>query len=128
MATYVPYTPTSLIGKALFNFDGISGKQNYKYSGPVTISVSDAFTYAQYSAHPSSISPYIYTNLSSGGVGWNVTHHDNINLITSTYSNFINCNFNSVVNASGYDPIEVGLNSDINISMIYRPDLGRILV
>ena len=42
-AAYVPFTPTRLIEKAMFNFDAF-GIADYKLTGTVGVSVSDAFT------------------------------------------------------------------------------------
>ena len=122
-ATYVPYAPAGLIEKAMFNFDafGIAG---YKLTGTVGVSVSDAFTATQYHANPSSIASDIYTSLESGSTNWTSTQLNNINLVLSTYSNFINLGFSPVVNESGFTPLAVGSASNINISLIYRTDLG----
>lgn len=121
-ATYLPHTPAGLIEKALFNFDAF-GIANYKFAGTVGISVSDAFTAAQYHANPSLLSSDIYTSLASGNANWTTTQLDNINLVTSTYSNFIHLGFSPVVNESGFTPSAVGAASNINISLIYRTDL-----
>ena len=44
MATYISYTPSTLIEKAMFNFD-VAGLSNFKYSGTIYVSVSDGFSY-----------------------------------------------------------------------------------
>jgi len=122
-ATYVPFTPTRLIEIAMFNFDAF-GISDYKLTGTVGVSVSDAFTAAQYHASPSTISSDIYTSLASGSAAWTTTQLNNINLVTSIYSNFINLGFSPVVNESGFTPSAVGPASNINISLIYRTDLS----
>ena len=121
MATYVLYTPTTLVAKALFNFD-VFGIDNFKIEGPVKVSVSDSFTFAQLAASFPTISEDIYTSLSSGKTSWTAEQLDNINLTTETYASFINLAFAPVVNSSGLTPESVGNASDINISLIYRRD------
>ena len=122
MATVVSYTPTSVISNALFNFDAFN-IANFKLTGTVNISVSDSFTYAQYRLLYLTLSSNIYTSLNTGSINWTQAQQDNINLITSTYSKFINLNLSSVVNDSGNTPTVVANTSDINISFIYRTDL-----
>ena len=39
VATYIPYTPTTVIAKAMFNFDAF-GIADYKLTGTVNVSVS----------------------------------------------------------------------------------------
>ena len=121
MAIFIPYTPTSLIAKALFNFDAF-GSGNFKLTGTVNVSVSDSFTYAQYLTAFPAISEDVYTSLSSGNGNWTAAQLANVNLITTTYSSFINLKFGSVANDSGLSPANVGFASDINISLIYRRD------
>lgn len=121
MASFIPYTPTSLIAKALFNFDAF-GSANFKLAGTVNVSVSDSFTYAQYLGAFPVISEDVYTSLSSGNGNWTAAQIANVSLITATYSNFINLKFGSVANDSGLSPANVGFASDINISLIYRRD------
>jgi len=121
MATYVSYTPTGVIEKALFNLDAF-GMANYKLSGTVGVSVSDSFTRAQYASSSPQISENIYTSLSSGSGDWTAAQLANIDLVTARYSSFINLRFSPVVDKSGSTPAQVGSASDINISLIYRPD------
>ena len=121
MATYVPYTPTSIVEKALFNLD-VFGMSNYKISGTVGMSVSDSFTRAQYESSSPSISEDIYTSLTSGSGAWTPTQLANIDLLTARFSSFINLHFSPVVDKSGSTPAQVGNTSDINISLIYRTD------
>lgn len=120
MAAVVSYTPTTLIAKALFNFDAF-GIDNFRLSGNVSVSVSDSFTQSQYLIYFPSISSDIYTSLASGNVDW-TTQLVNIKLITDTYSNFINLAFSPVTDYSGHTPAYAGTLSDINISLIYRTD------
>jgi hypothetical protein len=89
MANYVSYSPTSVVAKAMFNFD-VYGITNYRFSGTVNVSVSDSFTYLNYLQAYPLISSDDYTQLSSGSNAWTTTQLSNINLITSTYSQFIN--------------------------------------
>jgi len=122
LASTVPFGPKTTIEKALFNFDA-AGINNFKLSGTVLVSVSDAFTYAQYQTAPNKISRDIYTSLSSGSANWTDSQLANINLITSTYHNFIALDFSPVTNYSGYVPSDLAQLSNINISLIYRTDL-----
>jgi len=121
MATYVSYTPTGVIEKALFNLDAF-GMSNFKLAGTVGVSVSDSFTRAQYESSSPRISEDIYTSLNSGGGDWSAAQLANIDLVTARYSSFINLGFSPVVDKSGATPAQVGSTSDINISLIYRPD------
>ena len=122
MASTIPFSPKTTIEKALFNFDAV-GIRNFKLSGTVLVSVSDAFTYTQYLASHSTISTDIYTSLSSGNANWTENQLANIDLITSTYHNFIALDFSSVLNQSGSTPSNLPQPADINISLIYRPDV-----
>ena len=119
MAAYVSFTPTTAISAALFNFD-VYGLGNYRYAGPVTLSVSDSFTYFQWTE---TTSPDIYTSQASGNGQWTSTMRDNVALIAATYTNFINLEFSALADYSGRTPASVGVASDINISLVYRPDL-----
>ena len=121
MAIFTLYAPTGLIAKALFNFDAF-GSDDFKLTGTVNVSVSDSFTYAQYLSAFPAISEDVYTSLSSGNGNWTAAQLANVNLITATYSNFINLKFGAVANNSGLSPANVGFASDINISLIYRRD------
>ena len=42
MSTFLTYSPTSIVAKAMFNFDAF-GVANFKVSGIVRVSVSDDF-------------------------------------------------------------------------------------
>lgn len=121
MATYVAYTPTSVIGAALFNLDAF-GMPNYRVSGTVGVSVSDSFTEAQYLSSATPLSEDVYTSRSSGGASWTLAQLANIDAITAAYSRFIGLSFSPVADYSGSTPAAVATKSDINISLIYRPD------
>jgi len=121
MATYVPYTPTGVIERALFNLPPF-GMANYRISGTVTVSVSDSFTRAQYESSSPQISEDIYTSLSSGKGEWAPAQLANIDLVMARFSSFIDLKFLPVVDKSGSTPAQVGSASDINISLIYRTD------
>jgi len=122
MATIIDYSPSGIIDHALFNFDEISGINNFKLSGTVNVSVSDSFTYANYLQ--SGISSNIYTSASSGAAHWTATQLANIQTIIDTYAQFINVSFNKVINDSGLNPAQAANTSDINISLINRPTLA----
>ena len=128
MASIVAFAPTGVIDKALFNFDAMGGSlSDFKLSGTINVSVSDAFTYANYLASVNlgiPISASAYTSLTSGAANWSATQLSNIQTILTSYSAFANVHFAGVVNDSGYTPANVGTSSDINISMIYRTDLA----
>jgi len=121
MATYLPYTPTSVIEKALFNLDAF-GMANYRMSGTVNVSVSDAFTKAQYASSSPRISGDIYTAFASGSAGWTAAQLANIDSVMARFSSFIDLKLSPVVDKSGSTPAQVGSASDINISLIYRTD------
>lgn len=121
MASYVAYTPTSVIGTALFNLDAF-GMPNYRFSGTVGVSVSDSFTEAQYLSSATPLSEDVYTSLSSGNTAWTTAQLANIDAITAIYSRFIALRFSPVADYSGSTPTIVATKSDINISFIYRPD------
>ena len=123
MAVTEPFTPTGTIAKALFNFDAF-GIADYRLTGTINVSVSDAFTIGQYLQGYPVMSNQIYTSLTSGSGNWNASQLANINTITGAYANFANLNITTVVNYSGYSPAQVGAASDINISLIYRTDLA----
>ena len=122
MATIVNFYPFGVAANALFNFDEISKINNFRLSGIVTVSVSDAFTRTNY--NQSGISSDIYTAASSGATNWSTTQIANIQLILDTYSQFANISFSKVVNYSGMTPDKVGNLSDINLSLITRPTLS----
>ncbi|MFA6310408.1 MAG: hypothetical protein WCV99_22045, partial [Sterolibacterium sp.] len=121
MATYVAYTPTGVIGKALFNMDAF-GLANYKVSGTVRVSVSDSYTESQYVALSASLADGVYTALGSGNGAWTPAQLANIDAVTAAYSSFIDLQFLPVADYSGSTPGAVASNTDIDISLIYRPD------
>ncbi len=123
MAVTEQFTPTGTIARALFNFDAF-GIANYRLTGTINVSVSDAFTIGQYLQGYPVMSNQIHTSLSSGNGNWNAGQLSNINTITGAYANFANLNFSTVLNYSGFTPAQVGASSDINISLIYRTDLA----
>jgi serralysin len=118
MASYIAYNPTSLMGRAFFNFDEF-GVANFKYAGVVQVSVSDSFTYAQ--AHASAYSESVYTVSSFGRTGWSATQLTNINALLGTFQAFAGLKFSAVTNYTGYTPAQVGGLSDINISLVSQP-------
>lgn len=119
MASIVNFYPFGVATNALFNFDDISDIPNFKLSGIVKVSVSDAFTKTNYTQ--SIVSPEVVTSTSSGYTNWSTTQLANIQSILDTYTQFANVTFSKVINASGYTPAQVGTASDINISFITRP-------
>ena len=122
MASIVRFDPLSIAAKALFNFDDIADSANFKLSGPVSFSVSDAFTKSSYSQF--SFSPDVYTSAASGATNWTATQLANIQSTLDTYSQFINLSFSKVNNYLGLNPAQVGERADINLSLINRSDLS----
>lgn len=122
IAAVVAFNPVTTIEKALFNFDSM-GVQNFKLSGTVAVSVSDAFTYVNYAANPSLISKDVYTSLTSGATNWTAEQLANINQITTDFHNFIALDFSPVINFTGSTPSDIASQTNINISIIYRRDL-----
>jgi Ca2+-binding RTX toxin-like protein len=133
MATYISYTPTTVISKAMFNFDAF-GWPNYKLDGTVRVSVSDTFSFADY-LNPSYSLFYsgLYTSRSNEVV-WTTQMTNNIKDVIGIYSQFANIAFewkgDYDTNPPGSDstpnPEDVGRAnlSDININWIYRSDVG----
>lgn len=129
MAIYVPFTPTTAIGRAMFNFD-MFGKTNYKIVGLVRVSVSDNFSYSDYlSTNYSTFYSALYTG-GSGEVPWTSSMLDGVKSALYTFSQFINLQFDwkGDYDYVGSDPTanpeDVGRSavSDINISWINRTD------
>lgn len=130
MATYISYTPSSIIAKAMFNFDGM-GWYNFKLSGKIRVSVSDMFSYADYLDHK--FDSYLFTNpyLSSSEMYWDSDAYANINSLLKNISEYAAISFSEVKDYdymgsydSTVDPENVGSAnvSDINISWVYRSD------
>ena len=123
MAIILSYTPTSIIDKALFNFD-VAGIANFRLYGNVVVSISQPFMLSQY------LSGYGYSSYTWSpdvpSIFWNSTQVVNINSMLAMYSNFINLSFSTVYDYTSYSPLGVGIytNSDINITLIYRTDLN----
>ncbi len=129
MATYISYTPTTVIAKAMFNFD-VFGWVNYKLNGIVRVSVSDSFSSADYlSPNYSDFYSGLYTSGSNEMV-WTTQMINNIGAIFGIYSQFANITFewkgdyDTIGSDSTANPEDVGRAnvSDININWIYRPD------
>jgi Ca2+-binding RTX toxin-like protein len=113
----------------LFNFD-VYGYSNFKLSGLITISVSDSFSYSNYSTRLISNSS-IWT--ASPEYSWNTTQINDIQAIAGIFSSFANLNFSTVTNydytasSSLATPRDVGNQSNINISIVNRPDISSLL-
>ena len=129
MAIYVPYTPTTAIGRAMFNFD-MFGIANYKITGLVRVSVSDAFSYSDYlSPSYSNFHSALYTS-GSDEVPWTPDMLNGLKSVLDAYSQFINLKFDwkGKYDFIGSDPTanpeDVGRAavSDINISWLRRTD------
>lgn len=131
MAKIVQYSPQGLFDKALFNFD-LSGSpySNFKLSGLVTISVSDSFSYADYS---SGRTDNFYSWTSRPETQWTGVQISDIEAVAAIYSNFAGIQFSKVVdydstpNSSIATPRDVGTLSNINISLVYRTDISNVL-
>ena len=80
MADFLAYSPDTIIARAMFNFDAFNAT-NFILSGPITVTVSDSFTKAQYDASKGNLSSDVYTNAASGAGGWTAAQLDNINAI-----------------------------------------------
>lgn len=125
MATYIIYTPNTLIEKAMFNFD-VAGLLNFKYSGTIYVSVSDGFSNVDYSFGLVNSTDYTTTPYSNE-IYWSPEVINNIQGTLSILSSFANLPFSSVTNyeTSGSfgqysiaSPADVGILSDINISFM----------
>ena len=130
MATYVAYTPTTVIAKAMFNFDAF-GLSNFKLDGTVRISVSDSFSRADYLDPAYTFYEGLYTSASSEVV-WTTQMTGNLQEIAELYSQFADIAFawtgDYDATPPGPDatpnPEDVGRAglSDINVNWIYRSD------
>ncbi len=133
MATFSNYSPVSLIGKAMFNFDAF-GMVNYRLSGTVRVSTSDNFSYDDYlSIGYSSFYASLYTSAQfNGEFNWSTDRTANLQEILSIYRQFANINFawqgdyDSAGTDTSINPEDVGRAnvSDINITWTYRTDAG----
>jgi Ca2+-binding RTX toxin-like protein len=133
MSTYVNYTPSSAISRAMFNFDVYSGWQNFKTSGIVRVSVSDSFSYWDYlsPAYSDFYSALYFNRTSSGEVDWDEVMVTSVREVLSIYNQFANINlqwvgdFDTGVDGSP-NPEDVGFTgqSDINIAWINRSSVG----
>lgn len=113
----------------MFNFD-MFGIANYKISGLVRVSVSDAFNYSDYLSRNYS---FFYSALHTNDeVPWTPSMLDGIQSVLATYSQFINLQFDwkgdydFIGSDTTANPEDVGRAavSDINISWINRPDVN----
>ena len=130
MAVYASYTPTGVIAQAMYNFDAF-GFTNFRYDGTVRVSVSDAFTYADYLNSGQQLYQGLYTTGSNEFV-WTAQMTSNLQDILSIFSQFAGVTFTFVgdfdASPPGSDatpnPADVGGAglSDINLSWIYRSD------
>lgn len=132
MAIYIDYFPASSIAKAMFNFDAF-GVSNFRYSGTITVSTSDNFSYGDYlSISYSDFYGALYTSSSfSGESPWSGQTSANIQEILGIYRQFANINFawqgdyDVIGTDSTVNPEDLGRArvSDINITWTYRPDV-----
>ena len=113
----------------MFNFDAF-GWQNYKLTGTVRVSVSDAFSFSDYlSPSYSRLNALLYTN-TSNEVPWSSQMIDGVKGVLSTYSQFVNLQFDfkGDYDYIGFDntpnPEDLGRAdlTDINITWINRTD------
>ncbi|MEI6702857.1 MAG: hypothetical protein WCL71_04890 [Deltaproteobacteria bacterium] len=135
MATYVTYNPTTIIGKAMFNFD-MYGISNFKLDGVVRVSVSDAFSYTDwYNSDPRFYKGLYYNTTGSNEVAWTTGQTGqtgNIEIVLDVYSQFAHittfpgvADYDTTNGVSIANPADVGrLNvSDINITWLSRSDV-----
>ena len=136
MASFVSYTATTTIGRALFNFDAM-GARNYVVRGQIRVSVSDSFTATDHAS--ADFYPDIYTN---GGaeVNWsavlqqNETRLSNIEQTLGIITQFASIDFawqgdiDSIATNTVVNPAEVAAanRSDFNISLITRNDIDWV--
>lgn len=131
MAVPVSYSPQSVIARAMFNFD-VFGGENFRLDGTVRVSVSDAFTSADYASTAYS---YFYTDLWTRGsaeVYWTPTQLENIGEVLDIYARYADINFQwsgdfdafSGGSDTTVNPEDVGRlgRSDINLTLINRRD------
>ena len=123
MATYETYSPGSFITRALFNFEAF-GSSNFLLLGPISVSISDSFTLLDFQKQTVSIAAEVYTSGTIAPGGWNASTISNVDAILQIYQNFIPVVFGRTADKTGLNPAQVGSTSDINISLIDRPDLA----
>lgn len=131
MAIYVNYTPTSIIGKAMFNFD-VYGIANFKYSGVIRVSTSDSFIYNDWYYDTST--PKLYWGIvnNNAETTWFASDLTYIKETLDTYSQFANLTFSAVTDydrtntSTIANPEDVGIASlsDINIATVTRYDVA----
>lgn len=125
MASYVSYTPISMIGKAMFNFDA-AGIPNFKLDGTVRVSVSDGFNFSDWASNPSGFNLMLIGGFAPGAneVDWTSQIIGNIQSILEIYSRFASISFAPVtdydqtVSSQIATPEDAGRAdiSDINIT------------
>src|SRR5688572_24256721 len=89
MATYGQYTPTSLIAKAMFNFDAFSsfGFSNFTLNGTVRVSVSDGFSNSDFNgASYSDFDSDLWT--ASSEMAWTAQMTANVQEVLGIYAQF----------------------------------------
>lgn len=130
MATFVSYSPTTTLTRALFNFDAM-GATNYILNGPIRVSVSDSFTASEQAT--ADFYSEIYTN-ATADVPWTATMLTNIEQTLAIISQFADITFEwqgdiDTIGANAVvSPVEVANAnlSDINISLIARSDIDWV--
>lgn len=137
MAKIVPYTPTTTITKALFDFD-VMGLDEFRLSGPIRVSLSDSFVAAE--AEKLGFYPDLYS-ADGARVNWNAaalptgtTLASNVEQTLEVMAQFANLDFRWLgeIESIGADkvinPADVGAAhlSDINISLVRRNIVGWV--
>jgi len=127
MATFTAYTPSSLIGRGMFNFDEV-GLPNFIITGPIRVSVSGPF-YTTYTGDgPKDYwlyrSPYGYGEITSyktkliDAVESRLGIHSSFSDVFENYKHYANINFVSYAIYTNLNPNEVAQRSlsDINVA------------
>jgi Ca2+-binding RTX toxin-like protein len=126
MANITTFTPTDTFSKSMFDFD-YSGMSNFKVSGQIIVTLSDALDSTEYllrAYYGMPINNVVWSDtLFVNDFNWTEYQKININQIFTNYSQLVNLNFTQAISLPGSTPIEIGLLSDINISLIYRTDV-----
>jgi Ca2+-binding RTX toxin-like protein len=131
MATYVSYSPTGPIDRAMFNFD-VYDIPNYRLAGTVRVSVSDAFSITDYQDPNYSAFTAEIATADENEVPWTEAMVINIGEILGIFAQFAAIafewvgDFDSIGNDSTANPEDVGRAdaSDINITWLERDDVG----